>query len=458
MGLVDKTPRILLSAVSSGCGKTTMTAAILAALKCRGLCVQSYKSGPDYIDPMFHTHITQRCTYHTDPYFSDAEQMRQIVAETSGDADLTLIEGAMGFYDGIGQTCEASAYTVSQWLQTPVLLLVSPQGMGCSVSALCKGFLQFRMPNQIRGIVLNRVRKGMYAFYQEMIQRETGLPVYGYLPELPEVHLESRHLGLMTAGEVEQLDEKIRLLAETAEETLDLDGILQLAVEASLLPKKTVSLFPEKTFRLGVAQDQAFCFYYAENLKMLERCGAELVPFSPMTDSELPDELDGLYLGGGYPELYLEQLSRNQTFLDSLKKASSEKMPIFAECGGFLYLQEAIFDKDGIKYPMAGLLRGTSKLGNHLCRFGYITLTAQRDTILGRAGTIVRAHEFHYADSTENGTAFIAERPNGKQWQAVQATEHIAAGFPHLYFPSAPSVPEAFSQACRRFREGRGSV
>ncbi len=457
MNLCCKTPRLMLSAVSSNCGKTTIMAALLAALKRRGLCVQSYKSGPDYIDPMFHTYITKRSTYHVDPYFLDADQMQQLVAETSVNADLALMEGAMGFYDGIGQTCEASAYTVSQWLQTPTLLLISVQGMGCSAAALCKGYLSFRKPNQIRGILLNQVRSGMYSFYKEMIERETGIPVYGYLPYLPQVHLESRHLGLMTAGEVEQLAEKIQLLAETAEKTLDLDHMLMLAAEAPMLSFAAPVETYEKKFRLGVAQDKAFCFYYAENLKMLEQFGAVVVPFSPLNDTKLPDELDGLYLGGGYPELYLEALSGNTSFLESLRKASAAKMPIFAECGGFLYLQEAIFDRDGTEYPMAKLLPGTSRLGSRLCRFGYVTLTAQENTILGKTGTQIRAHEFHYADSTENGAAFTAERPNGKQWKAVQFTDHIAAGFPHLYFPSNPAVPKAFAQACQQFRKGRGS-
>lgn len=453
-----KIPRIMLSAASSGSGKTTMTAALLGAFRARGLCIQSLKCGPDYIDPMFHTHITGRDTYHADPFFSDERQMQQILTQTAADADLALLEGAMGYYDGIGQTEQASAYTVSQALQTPVLLLVTPRGMGCSAAAFCKGFLEFRTPNPIGGVILNQIREGMYSFYKEIIERETGLPVYGYLPDLPQVRLESRHLGLTTAGEVAQLDEKIQLLAETAEHTIDLDGILQLAATAPSLPLSPMPEQLEKTFRLGVAQDAAFCFYYAENLHMLEQCGAELVPFSPLADDRLPDGLDGLYLGGGYPELYLKQLSENSTFLESLRNASAKKIPIFAECGGFLYLQEAILDKDGTEYPMAQLLPGISKLGERLCRFGYVTLTAQQDSILGEAGTTIRAHEFHYADSTENGAAFLAQRPNGRQWQAIQVTQHIAAGFPHLYFPSNPAVPRTFAQTCRKFREGCDSV
>lgn len=451
------TPRIMISAVGSNCGKTTITMALLAVLKRRGVSVQSYKSGPDYIDPMFHSYITNRSTYHTDPYFSDENKMKQIVANTSLNSDLVLIEGAMGFYDGIGQTCESSAYTVSQWLKTPTLLLLSPSGMGASVAAICKGYSEFRTPNQIKGFILNKVKTGMYPFYKEIIEHETGLDVYGYLPDLPQVYLENRHLGLITYSEVEKLNEKIKILADVAEKTIDLDSIILTASKAEPLKlSENLNLISkENKFRLGVARDNAFCFYYEENLKMLEALGAEIVPFSPISDEKLPDMLDGLYFGGGYPELYLDALSSNKSFLENLRKKSSDKMPIFAECGGFMYLQEAIYDKDKVRYQMAGLLSGTSELGERLCRFGYITLTANKDTILGTAGTKIKAHEFHYSDSTENGDNFLAERPNGRHWNAIQCTENIIAGFPHMYFPSNPEIPEKFAELCIKFKKER---
>ena len=215
----------------------------------------------------------------------------------------------MGFYDGIGQTSEASAYTVSQWLETPAVLVVNPQKMGRSVAAICKGFLQLEPHNRIAGFLLNRVRSGMAAYYQAIIERETGLPVYGYLPELLEVQLPSRHLGLYTAEEVDTLQEKIDLLGETARKTIALERLQALAETAPPLPMPELPPMPPHSFRLGVAKDAAFCFYYAENLELLQRNGAELVFFSPLTDFALPEQLDGLYLGGGYPELYLPQLS-----------------------------------------------------------------------------------------------------------------------------------------------------
>lgn len=450
-------PRLLISAAGSGAGKTTVTAALLAALCDRGLCVQSLKCGPDYIDPMFHSHITGRQTYHADPFFLTQDAMTKLIARVSADADCTILEGAMGYYDGIQSTSEASAYTVSDWLQTPTLLVLSPQGMGCSAAAVCRGFQTFRTPNFICGILLNRVRSGMYSYYKNLLERETGLPVLGYLPELPEVQLESRHLGLMTAGEVADLDKKIRLLGKTAAETIQLEQLLTLAQNAPPLLESPKPQKSAASFRLGVARDKAFCFTYAENLELLEQCGAELVYFSPVEDAALPEELDGLYFCGGYPELYLPQLSGNASFLQSLRRLAKNGIPIWGECGGFLYLQESMTGADGACYPLTGLLPGTSHMGKRLCRFGYVTLTAQTDTILGRTGTTIRAHEFHYADSTENGNAFLVQRPGGKCWEAVQSVGRITAGFPHLYFPSNPEVPSNFAAQCQAYRKERMS-
>lgn len=363
----------------------------------------------------------------------------------------------MGFYDGIGQTSEASAYTVSQWLETPAVLVVNPQKMGRSVAAICKGFLQLEPHTRIAGFLLNRVRSGMATYYQEIIERETGLPVYGYLPELLEVQLPSRHLGLYTAEEVDTLQEKINLLGETARKTIVLERLQALAETAPPLPLPELPSMPPHSFRLGVAKDAAFCFYYAENLEFLQRNGAELVFFSPLTDSALPEQLDGLYLGGGYPELYLPQLSGNHAFLESLRAAAQKQLPIFAECGGFLYLQQSIQDAQGNRFPMAGLLSGTAAMGKRLCRFGYVTMTAQQDTLCAEKGAVIRAHSFHYADSTENGTAFSVQRPNGRTWLEVQQQGSILAGFPHWYFPSCPEAAQRFAEQCRRYQKRRNT-
>lgn len=448
-----KLPLVMISSTGSNCGKSTVTLALISALKRYGLKIQSYKSGPDYIDPMFHSKATGRETYHTDAFFSDSNQIKSIVAQTFSDANIGIIEGAMGFYDGIGKTEEASAYTVSEWLKTPVILVINPNGMGCSVSALCKGFQNFRQPNQIQGVILNRIKSSMYSYYKEMIESETNLKVYGYLLENESMKLKSRHLGLVTANEIENLDESLDTLGQISEKTLDIQGIIQLANSTPPMKYTQISIVKSSAFRLGVAKDRAFCFYYAENLKMLELCGAEIIPFSPIADENLPENLDGLYFGGGYPELYLQELSTNVNFIKSLKQYSTDGIPIFAECGGFMYLQEAIFDREGKEYRMAGLLKGKSNLDNKLCRFGYINLISNVDTFFGKKGIKLKAHEFHYSDSTENGNSFTAQKPNGRQWTAIQQNNNIIAGYPHIYFPSAPEIVQNFADFCRLYQK-----
>ncbi len=437
-------PRLIISACGSGSGKTTLMLALLAAFRNKGICVQSLKCGPDYIDPMFHSRITGRPTYHTDPFFSDAQQLRQIIAAASADADFTLIEGAMGFYDGLGTDTACSTYSVASATKTPVLLAVNPKGMGCSVGALCRGFLEYRRENQIAGVILNQIRPSMYDYYRTIIEEHAGLHVYGYLPPLEQAHLNSRHLGLMTADEIRNFDEIIEILEKAAQKTIHLDEICQLAETAAPLIYPPLPKKIQPIVRLGVARDAAFCFYYAENLKLLELLGTEIVPFSPLTDTSLPEHLDGIYLGGGYPELYAKQLSKNLPFLTSLRQAVQCGIPVFAECGGFLYLQNQITDSKENTYAMAGILQGDSCMKQHLVRFGYITLLAQQDTLLVPKGSTVRAHEFHYADSTENGLSFLAQKPNGKNWTAIQQQGNVMAGFPHLYFPSCPDAARRF--------------
>lgn len=463
----------MISATGSAVGKTTMTLAVLSALGSKNnlkknLNIQSFKCGCDYIDPMLHRHITGRNAYQADPYFLDRERLQGLFLHAcEKHPDLSVFEGAMGYYDGIAGTPQASAWTVSDWLSIPVLLVISPSGMGCSVGAICKGFREFRKSNQIRGVLLNKIRPGMYAYYKNIIESETDLNVLGYLPDMPELTIESRHLGLLTAPEIADLDQKLEQLAETASRTLELDQILELAETAPEIPGQSGKILKnflhpgnpenfENPVRIGVAQDQAFCFYYTENLELLEACGAELVEFSPISDSGLPDDLDGLYFGGGYPELYLPELSRNLDFIRSLRTASQDGIPIFAECGGFLYLLESFQDhlkNNAENYQLAGLLPGTAHLTDRLQRFGYVNLTAQEDSILGTSGIQIRAHEFHYADSSSNGTAFYAERPSGKGWEAIRNQGNILAGFPHVYFLSNPEIAENFCNACRRFRK-----
>ena len=447
--------RLMISACGSGSGKTTLVMALLASFIKKNITVQSYKCGPDYIDPMYHSRITNRPTYHTDPFFLEPEQLSELIAEKSEKADLSLIEGAMGFYDGLGTSSDCSAYTVANITNTPVLLVVNPKGMGCSVGALCSGFLKYRENNHISGVILNGIKPGMYGYYKKIIKENTGLNVYGYLPELEQVHLESRHLGLITADEIKDFNKITDILADAALQTIDIDGLIELSETAQPLHYNKREIETSKTVTLGVARDSAFCFYYDENLEMLEECGAKIVDFSPINDRQLPENLDGIYLGGGYPELFAEELSENRSFIDSIKAAAKNGMPLFAECGGFLYLQNMMEDTKGNRYKMADVLPGSSHMEKKLIRFGYIKLTAKCDTLLLKKGESILGHEFHYADTTDNGDALYAEKPNGRNWCSVQQKGSVMAGFPHMYFPSNKNAAQRFVESMAEYQKRR---
>ncbi len=446
-----KIPRLMISAAGSSSGKTTVMLALAAALRSEGKKVQCFKTGPDYIDPMFHELASGREAFHADAFFCDSSMINSIIGTAAEDADISLIEGAMGYYDGTGKTSEASAYTVSRITETPVILVISPQGMGVSCAAMLKGYTDFREESNIRGVILNRIKPGMFGYYRDIIENETSLKVAGWLPELKSSELKSRHLGLVTASETENISDIITELGEQARKTIDLDMLFSLADTAPDIDYAPVFGKCSSEFRIAVARDRAFCFYYNENLKMLESEGAELVFFSPLEDSSLPENISGLYIGGGYPELYTEKLSKNREMISSVRSAVSEGMPVIAECGGFMYLLQGIYDTEGRFSEMCGILDGTAELKDRLCRFGYITLTAEADSVLCSAGTELKAHEFHYSDSTCCGDSFTARKPDGREWKAIVSRGNIAAGYPHIYFPSCPEAPAHFCSKCRDF-------
>lgn len=445
-------PRIMISSMGSGCGKTTITIAILSALCSEGISVQSFKSGPDYIDPMFHTVVTGRKTYNADSFFMDKQGLCDDICNAADGADVSVIEGAMGYYDGTGKTSENSAYTVALSTDTPVILIINPQGMGISVAAAAYGYMNFRENNNIKGFLLNKIKPAMYSYYKNILENETGLKVYGYMPDMEDINLKSRHLGLVTSDEVNDLDNIIQHLSKTALKTIDIYGIMKLASQAPPLMYNSYENKYREKYRLGIAKDKAFCFYYAQNIDMLERNGAEIIYFSPMKDKHLPENLDGIYIGGGYPEIYSDVLSENKSFIESMRSAYSDGIPIYAECGGFMYLQKGICNKNGRIYTMCNILDGVSELGDKLCRFGYITLEAEENTLIADKGMKLKGHEFHYSDSTENGVSFKAVKPDGRSWNAVVNKNNITAGYPHVFFPSNPLSVEKFSIKCIEYK------
>lgn len=440
------TPRILFCAPASGSGKTTVTCAVLRALLRRGLRPMACKSGPDYIDPMFHSQVLGAQSCNLDLFFFSRSVARTLLARNAEHADVTVLEGAMGYYDGIAMSSDASAYDLARTTDTPSVLVVDARGRALSAAAEVQGFQSFRQPSQIAGVVLNRVSPVLYPRLAEVITRETGLPVFGYLPVMKDCVIESRHLGLVTAEEITDLQQKLDRIAQQAEQTIDLNGLLALARSAPALDPEIPALEPVTGRpRIAVARDKAFCFYYEASLQVLRDLGAELIPFSPLKDEALPENMQGLYLGGGYPELYAETLSRNETMRRSVCEAVTGGMPTIAECGGFLYLHRTLKDPSGTSWSMAGVLDAEGYPTGKLSRFGYVTLTAEGDSLLFRRGETMPAHEFHYWDSTVPGRNFLARKPqSSRQWQAGVATETLYAGFPHFHFASKPETARRF--------------
>ena len=444
--------QFLLAAPRSGSGKTTMTCALLMALKRRGCAPCAFKSGPDYIDPMFHRAVLGVESRSLDLFFSAPETVRTLYAKGAAGHGAAVCEGAMGFYDGLGGVSDrASAWHLADTLDLPVLLVVEPKGQSLTLAAELNGLVNFRTPSHIAGILLNNCTARMHALLAPMLEKETGLPVLGFLPKLPEAVIGSRHLGLYTAAEVENLQQKLALLADAAEEHIDWPRLLALCEkEPSALPVQPET--PPARVRIAVAQDEAFCFTYAETLETFRDAGAEVVFFSPLRDTALPENIGGLYLPGGYPELHARELSGNTSLLREIKQKIESGLPTAAECGGFLYLGQSLTDAEGQSWPMAGVLPGEAKDAGRLVRFGYAALSADSDSMLFRAGESFPIHEFHHWDSTANGTALAAKKPvGGAAWRCGFVNEHFYAGFPHLYWAGTP-LPQRFAAAAENYR------
>lgn len=456
--------RIVIGGTGSGCGKTTVTSGLLWCLKRRGWKPAAFKCGPDYIDPMFHEKVLGAKSQNLDLFFSDPETARFLAASASSECDICVAEGVMGYYDGIGMTPEASTWKVAEALDAPSVLVINARGMASSALAVLQGFAEREKNSRIRGVIFNRLPEKLYGRLAEQV-RQMGIEPLGYLPPDGRMALESRHLGLVTAGEIRDLQEKMDIIGQWMEKTVDIDGLLRLAEEAGpgevSVPAAIAGIAapPDETKpRIAVASDEAFCFTYSSNLMLLEQMGAELVFFSPLHDRELPGDIDGLLLSGGYPELYGQKLEENAGLRESVRRAVRQGIPVVAECGGFMYLHRRLEDADGSgkMYEMAGVIDGDCFKGKKLGNFGYLYLTAREDGMLAETGEKLKAHEFHYWKSTAEGDAFRAEKADGsRSWAAGFSLENMYAGFPHLFFCSSPRTAERFVEKCRSWREER---
>lgn len=455
----------MITAASSGSGKTMITCGLLELFKRKGLNPLACKCGPDYIDGLFHKQVLELEGMNLDSYFEAPEELRDKYSRLSK-GHLPVVEGVMGYFDGLGgSTTRASSWEVAHILDLPAVLVVDARGASVSLAALIKGFLEFErsMGSQIKAVIFNRMSPMLYPRIRELVERETGIRAAGFVPELDFLKVGSRHLGLVLPEEIAGLREQMNRLGKCLEETIDWEFLAELGAEKeerdALEEENTeASCTAAFSFRLGIAMDEAFCFYYQDNLRLLERLGGELVYFSPIHDRSLPEQLDGLILGGGYPELYCEALSLNESMREAVKKAAEGGLPVLGECGGYLYLLEELEAEDGRIWPMTGFLKGKGYKKGKNSRFGYIGVEAEKDSLYLKPGEQIRGHEFHYWDCEvlEEEWVMRAKKPVGnRSWPCIRIKNQVMAGFPHLFYPSCPAFAVRFAKACVRYKRKR---
>lgn len=454
-----KLKRVMIAAPGSGSGKTTITCALLQILKKMGLQVVSYKCGPDYIDPMFHEKVLDIPSKNLDTFFTGEEETRTLFVKNRTEDDFAVLEGVMGIFDGLGGTRkEGSSYHLAKVTKTPIILVVDAKGMGRSVIPLIAGFLAYDKERLIKGVILNRMSKSYYEIVSPLIEEELNICVVGYFEDHKRFRIESRHLGLMIPNELEHIKTLLDAVSEEFQETVFVKEIIKIAEQAEELGDKAVSVYSKRNIDgapsvIAVARDEAFCFYYEDNLLMLKENGARIEYFSPLHDKKLPDGCSGILIGGGYPELYAKALSANTAMLVEIKSAMTNRMPIVAECGGFMYLHSAIIDKEGNSYAMVGAIPTVCYDTGKLVRFGYIELEENQSYFLPK-GERIRGHEFHYFDSRDNGCDCLAIKPvTGKSYPCVMVGENYWIGFPHLYYPSNPSFVKSFVEKVEVYKE-----
>ena len=444
--------RLMISALHSGSGKTVVTLGLLAAISRRGLSVESFKCGPDYLDPLFHRQVLGIAGHNLDPFLQGSRMHRILAGQR---ADVALVEGAMGYFDGRKMTPEGSSWEIAATENLPVLLCLRPSGVSVTLAAQIRGLQAFRKPDRLRGLFLCDCRESLAQRLSPMLEAETGLPVTGFLPPMEAAAFSSRHLGLVCPEEMGEMSHRIRALGDQMARTGNPESILALAEQAPSAERKSPVPAAHDRVRVAVSRDAAFCFCYQETLEALEEAGADLLFFSPLSDKSLPP-CDGLLLCGGYPELHARQLQENDSMRESIRCAVLGGLPTVAECGGFLYLLQGLEGVDGKRCEMAGVLPGEGVAGHRLLRFGYVKLTAREDSLLFRKGEQVPAHEFHHWESTFCGTDLMAS--GNHNYSCGVATPSLYAGFPHLCMAGDVPLAERFVGACRERRRRDGKA
>ena len=444
-------PRLIIAATQSGSGKTTITAGLLAALKNRGLNVQSYKIGPDYIDTGWHELASGKISHNLDSWLVGKDKIKEIFAETACDADISIIEGVMGLYDG-GKGGISSTAEISKLLDAQIVLIIDAKSMGTSAAAVALGFKEFDKEIKLAGVILNRLGSDSHKKIITDALNRLGIKIFGAIKRNDEFFLPERHLGLVPTAENHSVD-VINKICAAVEAQVDIDALINLAKSSLTLKSSfTVKKF-STTIKIAVAKDEAFNFYYGASLNELERRGAEIIYFSPLHDEILP-KVDGLIIGGGFPEMFAAQLQENKKIRAEIFNAAQNNLPIFAECGGFMYLMKNLIDFDGKSFEMCGVIDGEAKMTNKLQTVGYVEAEILSDCAIGRAGDTLHAHEFHFSTAqTFDEKIFKCRRMRTEnEYFAGVCKKNIVASYLHMHFAGSPSAASNFIQACKNFQ------
>lgn len=455
-------PRLVIAATQSGSGKTTIVTGLLAALKSRGLTVQSFKIGPDYIDPGYHRLASGRAAHNLDTWLVPSARLPEIFADECSGADIAIVEGVMGLYDG-GRGGVSSTAEIAHLIDAPVLLVIDCKSMGASAAAIARGFRDYDSSVNVAGVILNRLGSATHETMIREAMAGVNMPVYGALRRSDELKMPERHLGLLPVEENSE-QQVIAKMGAAVASALDIDGITRLAQSSvtACTASDTASAENQPTTgtkkcRIGIARDEAFSFYYPTSLAVLERMGAELVPFSPLHDSELP-EVDGIIIGGGFPEMFAAELAANVTMCESISRAADGNMPIYAECGGYMYLLERLVDFSGEPHAMVGVFSGEATMTQKLQMVGYVEAELTEPSILGPVGTTMHGHEFHFSVDSEADTArpfIFTKLRNGARYAAGQSHKRALGSYLHLHFAGCEQSAVSFVAACEDFRQGR---
>ncbi|MFW0858656.1 MAG: cobyrinate a,c-diamide synthase [Dehalococcoidia bacterium] len=456
-----KIPRLVIAGTSSGVGKTTITAGLIAALRERGLRVQPFKCGPDYIDPGYHSLAAGFPCRNLDSWMLSPESLIELFTHAAGEADIAVVEGVMGLYDGrSGLESAGSTAEIARWLHAPVILIIDVAKMSGSAAAIALGYRQLDPELNLAGVILNNVGSPSHLrWVTEAVEKKAGVPVFGYLPRKAEILLPERHLGLVPTAEGAELSEYMERIREQVESTVDVATILRLAGMTEPLPQVAEGkLFPPKAepvqVSIAVAQDEAFNFYYQDNLDLLAAWGAELRFVSPLHDANLPSDTQGVYVGGGFPEMYAIELEANSGFKRALVEAAEAGIPIYAECGGLMYISQGIIDFDSNKHAMVGLVPGWAVMQKKWVRMGYGVAETLQNSILAQRGERLRGHFFHWSKlSGPTGRAAyrIFEPEEQLEGFVLGPESNILGSYFHLHFGSKSSLAKRFVESCAQW-------